>query len=321
MYRTRGFVPLVVYDLFFFGTLIPHAAIAKSQLYSLSLARVASDLAVALVPFPAAMRAFRGPIHGGWLVALLGLISFVVFRRTRESRFSVSLDPVFVIALGSGVAVAVAYLWRHVFIHSWYPPVILLPAGLGLLGLLRWEGSKTAIWLAALAIAPLLFPAYQTVAGAIHPEVMPWFPQVARARAYYYLGCDLERHFPGSTMVAAEIGGLGWGFSGPVRDGTGIASPSALRWHPMSVPTERSRGDIGAVPPGYVEQLHPELIVSHPHFLEAVFLSPIRKEYVRLSTPLFLADDARKMKRPQLWGASEIVILVRRDVFAARGRP
>jgi len=316
-----GILPLVVYDLVFFGTLIPHAAIAKSQLYSLSLARVASDLAVALVPFPAAMRVHRGLIHGGFLVVLLGLVSFVIFRRTRESRSPLSLDPVYVIALGSGLVITVAYLWRHVFIHSWYPPVILLPAGLGLLGLLRWEGSKTAMWLAVLVIGLLLFPASQTIAGATHPEALPWFSLGARARAYYYLGCDLERRFPGTTMVAAEIGGLGWGFTGPVRDGTGIASPAALRWHPMSVPSERSRGDIGAIPPGYVEQLHPELIVSHPHFLEAVLVSPIRKEYVRLNTPLFLADDARKMKRPQLWGASEIVVLVRRDVLARRERP
>lgn len=308
-----GFAPLVVYDLVFFGTLIPHAAVAKSKLYALSLARVASDLAVALVPLPNGLPASRGPVQAGILTVLACLVVVLVAARTRAKPVPPPLDPVFVVALGSGVVIAAAYLWRHVFVHAWYPPLVLLPAGLGLLGVLRWVGGRAATGLAALAIVPLLIPAAQTVAGAVNPAAMPWFRQVARARAYEQLGRDLAQRFPDATMVAAEIGGLGWGFPGPVRDGTGIASPAALKWHPMPVPAERSRGDIGAVPPGYVEQLRPELIVSHPHFLEAVLASPVSAEYVRFSAPLFLADDARRMEWPGLWGSSGIVVLVRRD--------
>ena len=42
-------------------------------------------------------------------------------------------------------------------------------------------------------------------------------------------------------------------FPGRILDAAGLASKDALKFHPLKIPQERERGDLGAIPPRYVE--------------------------------------------------------------------
>jgi hypothetical protein len=75
---------------------------------------------------------------------------------------------------------------------------------------------------------------------------------------------------PTARLMTSEIGGLGEGFRGEILDGFGLATPNAIRFHPMRVPEDRVSGDIGAIPLGFVREERPDVVVSYAVFSESI---------------------------------------------------
>ena len=69
------------------------------------------------------------------------------------------------------------------------------------------------------------------------------------------------RRRAGETVLAPEIGALGYYLHGPLIDACGLVSPEAIRYLPVP-PSERLGGDIGSIPLALVRDLQPDFIVT-----------------------------------------------------------
>lgn len=83
-----------------------------------------------------------------------------------------------------------------------------------------------------------------------------------RTVRYLEIGRDLQERFPGKTLCAPEIGGLGWTFKGNILDAIAWVSPEALKYHPLNVPQELAMKGIAAIPPRLIIDFLPDLVVS-----------------------------------------------------------
>ena len=113
--------------------------------------------------------------------------------------------------------------------------------------------------------------------------------------------------------MTSEIGGLGYAFQGYISDGVGIASPGALKYHPMAVPQERSDSSRGAIPPRFVRDRKPDLIVSYDIYAEAVTASPeIQAAYDDLRFDPVLKSEMAGNLSP-IWGARMLHVFVKKS--------
>ncbi len=310
-----GGAPLLAYDLWFFGTLLPHAARAK---------RLAYDL-----PFTESIATAGPTLHTGhamekaaYLSMLLAALAILALsaRLSERLRPGPPRDPGLwaLTFIGAGVAILGTYLVARTFVFTWYMPLYLLPGALGAL----WLGWQRRGLATGLMTAILLFPfardAVGQAAGAVaDPEKSPLFLEQARVGQYLDIGATLDRVCPGCDLLTSEIGGLGWSFHGRIRDGLGLASPEALRWHPMKIPEERGAPVVGAVPVGFVREAHPGLIVSADIFAVALLRSDALAGYEQWACPIYNERDRRLTDLPGPWGAVVLHVFARRDVAAA----
>jgi MFS family permease len=308
-----GALPFLVYDLYFFGTVIPSAVEAKSVVYDLSGRQVFASVIGSLAPPLPAGPAWVGvALFLGGFALLATLVVLAVARGLADERERVAYLLLFV-----GLLVASAYVTARTFVFPWYAPLFAWPITLGfcaiVLGRFRRAGAAALL---VLVVAPhALLLANLAAASLGDPRAYPYFAENARVRKYLEVGRRLHRRHPDARLLAPEIGGLGYGFAGRILDAVGLASPEALRYHPMAVPGQRSQGAIGAVPVGFVEATRPELIVSLDVFIEAFLKSEIRRDYVRRREPIYLAADLRRAASPTLWRSRALNVFVRRDLL------
>jgi hypothetical protein len=140
------------------------------------------------------------------------------------------------------------------------------------------------------------------------------FESGARVRTYLETGRLLYEEYPNATLLTPEIGGLGYTFRGEILDAVGLASPEALKFHPMQVPNERPRGDLGTIPPEYVERHMPELIVSFDSFAQALLASNVASQYNMVRIPVYIPEDFIDAKHDTIWGNKYLRIYVRKDL-------
>ena len=314
-----GLLPFMLYELWFFGSLVPHTARAKTVVFSLTWRQTAESLIAALAPWPAAPWLPQSPRSRAVYLALAavlilaGLIAAVRGGEPGPRRTACLL------AAFCGASILGAYFANRVFLHAWYVPLFTVPLLFGLAAALLPVRSRAGLAGLALAVLPFLAQGAQTaLASVTTPALYERFVTGARVRRYVALGRELYAAHPGARLLTSEIGGLGYGFRGTVLDGVGLISPEALPYHPLRVPEERSDGGIGAIPPRYVAATMPELIVSHPVFVQALLRDHVLAAYESFSVPLWLDEDRRRAGDPSLWGSKELLVWVRRDV-AERG--
>jgi hypothetical protein len=310
-----GGAPFLAYDLWFFGTILPHAARAK---------RLAYDL-----PFTDSIATAGPSLHSGhvlekaaylaMLLAALGILALAV-RLGERLRPGPPRDPGLwaLTFVGAGVAILGTYLAARTFVFPWYMPLYLLPGALGAL----WLGWQRRGLATGVMTAILLFPFARDAVGyaagaAASPARMPLFVEQARVGQYLDIGATLDRVCPTCDLLTTEIGGLGWSFHGRIRDGMGLVSPEALRWHPMKIPEERRASVVGAVPVGFAREVHPGLVVSADIFMMALLRSDALAGYEQWACPIFNERDRQLTDLPGPWGAVVLHVFARRDVAAA----
>jgi hypothetical protein len=200
-------------------------------------------------------------------------------------------------------------------IFQWYAPLFTVPILVGCYAILmHWQPG----WLFACIViftSPLEVALIQTIQSATDdiPVYSQNFATGARVRKYLEVGDQLYQTFPSATLLTSEIGGLGAGFQGRILDGMGLASPSALVYHPLAVPQERDNEMLGAIPVRFIEDNVPELVVSEDAFASAFMRSNLRRDYWRIRQPIYLDSDMQISPIPTLWGSRYLNIFIRRD--------
>jgi hypothetical protein len=168
------------------------------------------------------------------------------------------------------------YIAKRTFIFTWYLPLALAPIVLGLtLGVIisrrGWEKILIAAAILFLVREPVTFASRELWSAA---NKTPWsdYPDIYNIRVaeYRVVGAAVYQVCPSARLMTSEIGGLGDGFKGEILDGFGLATPAAIKYHPMRVPEERSSGLSGSIPFNFVQEAHPDLIVSYKFFAEDV---------------------------------------------------
>lgn len=279
---------LIIFDLYFFGTLVPNTVYAKARLYQLSLGESVRHLGLdgwEIVPFAA-----------GTL-----LLVYAAFERGTPSwARGAAIFPLLLVG---------AYAVTRTFVFDWYVPLVLLP--LVLSACVMTQRRKMVYALLLLLLACHEFPTAAVREGyglgARNPGLYRDYETGARLRQYLRIGTDLFALFPQAVLMTSEIGGLGWTFRGRIIDAAGLISPECLKYHPMRVPEERSSGIIGAIPPRAVRDLAPELVVSMETFSEA-FRRDLRTgqiENYRLfkNYPVLDEADSARSGIRTLWGS------------------
>jgi len=301
--------PLVLFLLHYFGTLIPNTIHAKSVVYVMSLSQVLGQL-------PGDLHAPIGlpPLVGGtlWTLAAAGIVRWGVAAEDRRGAWLVDGA---ILGIGA-LVIPIVYLARRVFVFWWYPPLYEVPLALVLGALLmRVRGVRRNVGLGLAFLFPFV-PVLLSVllaASSTHRALEQLtFRRGARSLEYIRLGRYLAEVAPHARLMAAEIGGLGFGFDGKIYDGVGLVTPGALAYHPLKVPEQRSGGNVGAIPAAYIREVDPDIIVGYPLFLTDFLGSDLVSRYSLESLPVFSPQLSKGFPSPlAIWGQRHILVFTK----------
>ena len=311
-YCISGTLPFLIYDLCFFGTVIPHSMIAKPVVYSLAphhtLLRVVFGSLPVIMPVNA---------PASLLVSSLAHLFTVIW----TSLAVLSARPGMVknwasVFIGSGLLTILGYTAGKALMFGWYFPIFTVPVLLAchlysvkpaqtIKGLIR-----TPITL--LFIISVISIAQTVYAGFYDPGVFVLFKRGASVKTYLSIGKILNDEYQGASLLTSEIGGLGYSFKGYIIDAAGLASTDALKYHPMKVPQQRANGLIGAIPPEFVEARSPDIIVTFDNFAHALLSSKIVDQYNTLAVPAFTQEDVKVSEDKEIWGTKYLRVMIRK---------
>jgi len=298
-------LPPLLWTFYSFGTLIPNTIAAKNALYSLEPNE--SFLMISANYF--------GIWDGAGILALLSLLWFLIsvaivcFYFKSSDNFRHKQTPLILGMFSLGLLIMIAYIWKSTVIFPWYSALYTLPLIYSLF-LMAYSGGRVPMLLFFCLCSPLLIGAGTDV-RAVFSEISSYryFKEGARARTYIQLGNDLYNSRPSASLMTSEIGGLGFGFKGYIWDGVGLASPDAIKHHPLTVPQERNFGGDGALPLAYVKEKGPDLIVTLPSLLQKNSELELAQFYEKRSVPVFLQEDADLLPpHADIWGNTRIDI-------------
>jgi hypothetical protein len=235
--------------------------------------------------------------------------------------FQVEEEAISFLIWGWSVLITGAYVAAKTMIFPWYVPLYSVPLWLVVGKLILDSETPLIRTFLVILLMPLvasqLFNLGQVAMGAFYnPASYPDFLAGARVRQYIQVGKSLFEQYPQAPLLTSEIGGLGYGFKGYILDGAGLVTPSALAYHPLRIPEERSSGLLGAIPPAVVEKFQPDIIVSYDIFIEAFLKSNIAQRYVRTKCRVFLEDDLRRADGRTIWNNRYLNVFISRDLWS-----
>lgn len=293
-----------------FGTVIPQPAIAKGVVYQLSW----SD---SLSTWRSVFEVFFDPPRempnsqfqrATWLSFFLCLCAFVINRRY----LSREIVGVSVMLWSFSALVIAGYITKGVLVFPWYVPLVLFPLGTAasIVGA-AVPLAKNRLLAACLVGLTAYYPTW-SLWGFYREELISNRElEAGRASRLLEIGLRINRCGTSYAVLASEIGAVGVGYTGIVRDGVGLVSPEALRYHPLRVGIERSAINEGVIPLKFVRAISPDVIVSLPGLIQVGAVDALREDYALIREPVFLGDDARVGSYRSIWGAEEVLILVR----------
>ncbi|MDP5216507.1 hypothetical protein Q5Y75_04700 [Ruegeria sp. 2205SS24-7] len=261
---------LFAIEFVLYGSILPHAAGAKSLAYGHSYEASAK----------LALRFGTGKLWAGILLFGLLIARLVGVLKSRD--FNGYADVFFAFSGG----VLCAWMIGRSNLFTWYYPLVFIPFAIGL-------ATMPSAGRVFRGVALLVLATYLVLGGRTLLNGLGVTDTTANFRVAKYLdiGRTLYTACPDCSLVTSEIGGLGYGFRGRVYDGFGLADPEALQFHPMSVPKQRASAFIGAIPPEYIKFRNPDFVVSMPVFTAAARESGVLGGYTKHHCP-FSADGS-----------------------------
>lgn len=271
---------LFITELYFFGTIIPHAAKVKSIGYNFPLINSIVN----------ALNFHTG--KKGFLVGILLVITlFIRLIQLIKRKFLFNIADIFYAFVG---AILLAWMVSKSSIFLWYYCLVCFCYGLAMIidqnsiynangvtdglvmnKIIRFIMLLVIILLGSMGAKIVLDQFTNLNENLVSSNVN----SVIRVQRYLEIGAGLYSFCPNCSLVTSEIGGLGYSFKGAVYDGFGLADPEAMQFHPMKVPEARSAYGIGAIPTAYVAYRNPDLIVSIPIFTESFRKSSLVDQY------------------------------------------
>lgn len=311
-----GAGPACAFDLAYYGTLVPHAAVAKRIIHQL---RPGGSLS--MLPPEALTRELHLMMVATALYLTLAVAMAVLplfeLGRPRAAPEAVRAEVLLVAAL-SGLGIAASYVIGRALVFAWYRPLYLMLAFLpATFWVLTAPSTRKFVALGLLSL-PLTYDLANTlVASTGRPERLRHFLEGARARRTRALAAELHRKYPGEVLMASEIGAVGHGFRGKIADAAGLASDRALAFYPLLYPAERAHSADAPVPRAFLAQERPGLVLAVDRHLDAIMRHPIRADYVHQRFRLYEpADDRRRASEELLWSDVRFLdLLVRRDLW------
>jgi len=131
LYSLFGFLPFVIYDLFYFNTLIPNTVNAKSITYSLTILESLADLFSKLFDYLFLIPNFEQLakyylIYFLYLPMLLISVYILYMRKNYQKGFNVG-DHISIILFFWGIIILLSYISQQIKFFSWYIPLISVP--------------------------------------------------------------------------------------------------------------------------------------------------------------------------------------------------
>lgn len=323
-YFVLGMLPFLMFDIIFFQTIIPNAFIAKKIVYISTYDQILRSILSSLYP-------------RSWNVAVKFILLFVtvlvivwsllvrkykseslsnLVNRIRE-RLSDPEQAIFAYFV-SGMVICTSYFLFRGLLFQWYIPLYLIPLAFTIYYLASKRSYFFLIILIPILLTPMQLMVSRSQDAISNNPPYPYDDYSARVRKYISVGENLYQFYPDMTLLTSEIGGLGYGYKGYILDGVGLVSPQVLKYHPLDVPKERSSGRIGAIPPEVIRDYSPEIIVSYPAFIEAFLKSELVNDYIQISEDPFLPEDIQKSQTKMMWGSSELLIFIRKDIYTSQ---
>lgn len=312
-YLAIGLTPLLIYDLYFFQTVIPHSIIAKANVYSIPQSQTIFQILLSMTP--------KISTNSDWISLVvcsifLSMIPLTLFTALIEWRKDGNYWPL--LYCSWGILVIAGYLIGHALVFNWYMPLYTIPILMAYFlnssppNYPRQKVIKSQIvvlfFISATAIVGTFY------AALYDPSAFTLFIAGSRVKTYLYVGSILNEQYPNATLLTSEIGGLGYSFKGKVSDAAGLASPDALDFHPMTIPEERAEGSIGAIPPAYVVKESPDLIVTYDLFAQALMRDVAIQQYNLILFPAYRPQDAVYAKDEELWGSEYLRVYIHKDL-------
>ncbi len=302
-----------VFCIYYFGTLIPQTIHAKSIVYGLTPTETLHQLVYLFFG-----DSFFGK-NSSMIAYLLAMLAAVGLLARQQQKQGPSQNPpmeLMIFVLAPGLCIALAYILRGVHIFPWYMPLVTLPLVYFLFLIGLWKGCRRTVLLTFVFASPLLIRlGLDCYSMASQRARYALFLDGARVRKYRQVGTAIAGCWPGASLMASEIGGLGYEFRGEINDALGLASADALEFHPLRIPTQRSSHHVGAIPLAYIQARKPDLIVSVPSFLEKSALDQLAAEYESFESAPFIHEDVKLFEQTHGALTAKLYILKRRDLL------
>jgi hypothetical protein len=324
-YFVLGATPFIIFELYFFKTLIPNTVITKSVVYSLTyietfryfVAKIFEDLALLsmFLKITLVQKLYFAGYEVWVIVSFLFIYLYKTVRHDLKIKHSIDEKELLgLLFLSWFWLVVFMYLYKRVFIFGWYDPLYTIPLLL-IMGKTISDSPRRITLLLGIMLLPLLLgqlsSLMQVNMGAfIDQRYLPEFLISARVRNYIEIGRKLYDKFPDAQLMTSEIGGLGYGFKGYIYDGVGLVSPEALKYHPIN-----PSNNYGGIPAGFVEEKQPGLIVSYDIFIQDLLESNVLDGYVHFQYPLLLEDDMERVGTERIFKSDALNVYVRNDLI------
>lgn len=299
-------ISMLSFQLFEYGSILPHTAHVKAIVYDVTGREFARSL------FVSGYGEWIAKVVLPYTIALVVVFSVVRILTSKGAPgkpripSSVLMNGVSISLLFPAIVIIATYAVRHVLVFPWYAPLYLLPLSLAVIRL----GAQGERIISVLLVAPLGFLAFLVLGSLLSPSKLPFFESGARARQLKAVGTSLAQEFPNATMMAPEIGALGFVFPGRVIDSIGLASPAALSYHPLRVPDQRPSGAHGGVPAAFVAAEKPDLVVGLDSFMQDFLKSDVSRSYDIRRLPPFESSDAVCADTARVFGATTLIVAV-----------
>ena len=317
-----GALPFLVFELVFFGTIVPNAMIAKRAVYAFSFDQTLSSMFGGLYPSSWSLDLKKLLVSVSILsLAAFGLYPGAIWSGLKHVRQTLRNLPDHDIEIwvfwACGIAIALSYLFVFGTVAPWYFQLYSVPL---VLATCIFAGKSKKSLLLILILVPVLISPVQgffirSYAAFFESPPYPFDNLSGRVRKYIEVGRKLYQAYPQATLLTSEIGGLGYGFKGKILDGVGLVSPEAIKYHPMKVPDERPSGMTGAIPPGLIQDKNPEIIVSYSSFIGAFQKSDLVNNYILIEEAPLLPEDMRRSVTQTVWGTNSLSIYIRKDIY------
>jgi hypothetical protein len=127
-YTAMGMLPFVIYELFFFNTIIPNTLAAKSIIYLRSYFDIFIGVIFGLVPeLPFFSLSIYQILIRIIFLVLIGFSIAVLVADSVKNRIEIEAYQISLATIISGALIAAAYLKQRVYLFPWYIPLYSVP--------------------------------------------------------------------------------------------------------------------------------------------------------------------------------------------------